>query len=408
VLEIKNGAKVEAGDTLAEFDPTFEYVVSSSPGRIKFLNLEVTTQKKKAGGKHYEFMLAKKDGEIFVYNPKSTKEYSGPEDKVYVKEGQRIGAEEEIAQGVVSKVGGLVLKISESGKKAKIEIAPGEFYSCIAGSRVMVNDGDNVDGYDLLSKVEAIRRDPSKTKDIIQGLPKIEELFEGRRPKDPAILADIEGEVSISEREGLRVITLAGGKSQRKEYTAPYEVRLKVINGDHVKLGAQLTEGSINPHDLLRILGVQAVQTFLVDEIQKIYRGQGVTINDKHIEVIVKQMTRKVRIVLPGDTTLLPGELISVDDLEEINEKTKGEKSEGTDVLLGITKASLSTESFISAASFQETARVLTDAAVRGRADEMYGLKENVIVGRLIPAGTGFPGYRYMELVPETSEASSL
>ncbi|MFA4857999.1 MAG: DNA-directed RNA polymerase subunit beta' [Candidatus Margulisiibacteriota bacterium] len=406
VLWVKNKEKIEAGDTLAEFDPTFEYVVSSSPGRIKFLNLDTTAQKKKTGGKHYETLLAKKDGEIFVYNPKSTKEYSGPEDKVYVKEGQRINVEEELAQGVISKVAGLVLRISETGKKAKIEIAPGEFYSVIAGSRIMVHDGDDVDSYDLLSKVEAIRRDPSKTKDIIQGLPKIEELFEGRRPKDPAILADIEGVVSISEREGLRVITLAGGKSQSKEYTAPYEVRLKVINGDHVKLGAQLTEGAINPHDLLRILGPQAVQTFLVDEIQKIYRGQGVTINDKHIEVIVKQMTRKVRIVLPGDTVLLPGELISVDDLEEINDKTKGEKSEGTDVLLGITKASLSTDSFISAASFQETARVLTDAAVRGRSDEMYGLKENVIVGRLIPAGTGFPGYRYLELVPETAASA--
>jgi DNA-directed RNA polymerase subunit beta' len=162
----------------------------------------------------------------------------------------------------------------------------------------------------------------------------------------------------------------------------------------------QLTEGTVNPHDVLRILGVRAAQSFLVDEIQKIYRAQGVTIADKHIETIVRQMTSKVRVVTSGDTTLLPGELIDQKVLTETNERTKGEKAEATEVMLGITKASLSTDSFISAASFQETARVLTDAAVKGRTDEMYGLKENVIIGKLIPAGTGFVDYRYLELVP--------
>ncbi|MBU0686687.1 MAG: DNA-directed RNA polymerase subunit beta' [Candidatus Margulisbacteria bacterium] len=404
-LQVKNKDKVEAGDTFAEYDPTMEYVVASSPGKIKFLGLEVTTKKRKVSGKSLVEHIAKKDGEIFVYNPKTRKEYAVPADKVYVKEGQRVKVEEEIAQGVVSKVSGLVLDISEKGKKGKVVIAPGEFYSIFTGARVMVAEGDTVDGYDLISRVEAIRRDPSKTKDIIQGLPKIEELFEGRRPKDPALLADIEGEVKISEQEGIRLLTLSGAKDQTKEYSVPYETRLKVINGDRVRLGMQLTEGNPNPHDILRILGTRAVQEFLVDEIQKIYKGQGVTINDKHIEVIVRQMTRKVRIVKPGETTLLPGELINVDDVEELNAKSKDEKAEVAEVLLGITKASLSTESFISAASFQETARVLTDAAVRGKTDEMFGLKENVIIGRLIPAGTGFHGYRFLELVPETQEA---
>lgn len=402
VLQVKNKAKVEAGDTLAEYDPTMEYVVASSPGRVKFLGLELTHKRKKIGGKSVVENIAKKDGNIFVYNPKTRKEYVAHVDKIYVKEGQRIKAEEEIAQGVVSKVSGLVLDVAGTGKKGKVLVAPGEFYSIIAGARVIVADGDDVDSYDLISRVEAIRRDPSKTKDIIQGLPKIEELFEGRRPKEPALLADIEGEIHITEGEGVRNLTIRGSKKEAKEYSVPYEVRLKVINGDRVRLGAQLTEGTINPHDLLRILGTRAVQAFLVDEIQKIYRGQGVTINDKHIEVIVKQMTRKVRIVKPGETTLLPGELINLDALEAINEKTKGEKAEAAEVLLGITKASLSTESFISAASFQETARVLTDAAVRGKTDQMYGLKENVIVGRLIPAGTGFPSYRFLDLAPQT------
>jgi DNA-directed RNA polymerase subunit beta' len=173
-----------------------------------------------------------------------------------------------------------------------------------------------------------------------------------------------------------------------------------VVSKDKAHKGMTLTEGTINPQDVLRILGVTAVQTFLVDEIQKIYRSQGVTIADKHIEVIIRQKTRKVRVVQPGDTTLLPGELIEKKTIEEINEKIKGEKATATEVLLGITKASLATESFISAASFQETARVLTDAAVNGKVDEMYGLKENVIIGKAIPAGTGFSEYRFLELVP--------
>ncbi|MFA6432157.1 MAG: DNA-directed RNA polymerase subunit beta', partial [Candidatus Margulisiibacteriota bacterium] len=182
----------------------------------------------------------------------------------------------------------------------------------------------------------------------------------------------------------------------------------RVANNDHVHVGMQLTEGTNNPHEVLRILGVKPVQTFLVEEIQKIYRSQGVTIADKHIEVIVRQMTKKVRVVRSGDTTLLPGELNDLKTMEEINEKTGGENAEATEVLLGITKASLSTDSFISAASFQETARLLTDAAVQGKTDPMYGLKENVIIGRLIPAGTGFSEYNYLELIPTEGAVSEM
>ena len=277
---------------------------------------------------------------------------------------------------------------------------PGENYLVIAGSRVFVEDAADLESYDVIARVESIRRDPSKTRDIIQGLPKVEELFEGRRPRDAAILSEVDGTVEVKESEGLRLVKVISGKGETKEYQVPYETRLRVISNDKVHKGMQLTEGVVNPHDVLRIRGVAAAQTFLVDEIQKIYRAQGVTIADKHIEVIVRQMTKKVRIVHPGDSTLLPGELIEKTTLAELNEKMKGEQASATEVLLGITKASLTTESFISAASFQETARVLTDAAVNGKIDEMYGLKENVIIGKPIPAGTGFADYRYLELVP--------
>ncbi len=400
---VKKGADVEAASVLAEYDQTYDYVISSTPGKVKFINLEVTPRKRKFEGKSIVEHLANKDGEVFIYNPKTAKEFSVPKGvKPYVNIGDKIKLAMELAPGIPAKISGAVLEMNRNKRTDETEIvlAPGESYKILSGSRVMVDDGSEVVGYDIISKVESIRRDPSKTRDIIQGLPKVEELFEGRRPKDAAVLSDVEGEVKISEREGVRLVTIAGSKNEKIEYLVPYEVRLRVMVGDRVAKGAQITEGTINPHDVLRIQGVKAVQTFLVNEIQKIYRAQGVVINSKHVEVIVRQMTRRVRILKPGDTTLLPGELIDSGFLDKINKSIKGEEATTTDVLLGITKASLSTESFISAASFQETARILTDAAIKGRIDEMYGLKENVIIGKLIPAGTGFHGYRNIELTP--------
>ena len=389
VLMAREGDKVSSGDTIAEYDSTYEYVVSSTTGKCMFVGLDLTTQRKER--------VARKDGEIFIYNPKVKKDYDVPKGaQIYVKRGDKIKIGDELAAGLVCKGTGQIIDVS----KDSIVVAPGESYMIIAGSRLFVEDGEEIESYDMVARVESIRRDPSKTRDIIQGLPRVEELFEARRPKDPAILCEIEGLVSVSEREGVRVVTVRGSKGEVKEYLVPYETRLRVTTNDKVHCGMQLTEGTVNPHDVLRILGVRAAQSFLVDEIQKIYRAQGVTISDKHIETIVRQMTRKVRVVQSGDTILLPGELIDFKVLEDANEKVKGEKAEATEVLLGITKASLSTDSFISAASFQETARVLTDAAIKGRLDEMYGLKENVIIGKLIPAGTGFADYRYMELVP--------
>ncbi|MFA5113578.1 MAG: DNA-directed RNA polymerase subunit beta' [Candidatus Margulisiibacteriota bacterium] len=397
ILKIKEGDKISHGDTLAEYDPTFEHVVSSSPGKVMFLGLDLTTQRKER--------VAKKDGEVFVYNPKVVKEYDVPKDsQLFVKVGDKAKAGDELAAGLVCKTIGSIIAASKSA----VTVAPGESYMIIAGSRLFVEDGDAVESYDFIARVESIRRDPSKTRDIIQGLPRVEELFEARRPKEPAILSEIDGLVNVSEREGVRVVTIKNAKDPAKEYLVPYETRLRVTTNDKVHCGMQITEGTVNPHDVLRILSVRAAQSFLVDEIQKIYRAQGVTIADKHIETIVRQMTRKVRVVNSGDTTLLPGELIDTKVLEEANEKIKGEKAEGTEVLLGITKASLSTDSFFSAASFQETARVLTDAAVKGRIDEMYGLKENVIIGKIIPAGTGFIGYRNLELVPTVGDVTEM
>ena len=389
MLKVKDGQKVSANETIAEYDPTYEYVISSTAGRTMFIELDVSERRKEK--------IAKRDGEIFVYNPKVKKEYEAPKGaQVFVKVGDKVKAGDELAAGLVCKAPGVVI----AAGKGEIEVAPGESYMIIAGSRLFVEDNAGIENYDVIARVESIRRDPSKTRDIIQGLPKVEELFEARRPRDAAILADLDGTVEVRESEGVRVVTVIGPKGEKKEYFVPYETRLRAASKDKAHKGMQITEGTVNPHDVLRILGVAAAQSFLVDEIQKIYRAQGVTISDKHIEVIVRQMTKKVRIVRPGDTTLLPGELIESKTLEEINERAGGEKASATEVLLGITKASLTTESFLSAASFQETARVLTDAAVNGKEDEMYGLKENVIIGKPIPAGTGFADYRYLELVP--------
>jgi DNA-directed RNA polymerase subunit beta' len=398
ILKVKEDASITSGDAIAEYDPTYEYAVSSAEGRVMYLGLDVTERKRKIENKTVTERIAKNDGTIFIYNPKIRKEYDIPkESKLYVKVGDKVKVGDEVAAGVVAKTGGVVISIKE-GRGKTIVVVPGENYTIPSGSKIAVEDEKDVVSYDFLSKVESIRRDPSKTRDIIQGLPKVEELFEGRRPKDPALLSETEGTVEVSEREGLRLITIVSSHEKR-EYAVPYETRLRVANGDKIGSGVPLTDGSINPHDLLRILNKQAVQTFLVDEIQKIYRGQGVSINDKHIEVIVRQMTSKVRVVNPGDTMLLPGELLEASEFEKINAANKGEASTATEVLLGITKSSLSTESFISAASFQETARILTDAAIKGRIDKMYGLKENVIIGKLIPAGTGFSAYRAIDLV---------
>ncbi|NLY30399.1 MAG: DNA-directed RNA polymerase subunit beta' [Firmicutes bacterium] len=240
--------------------------------------------------------------------------------------------------------------------------------------------------------------------DITAGLPRVEELFEARKPKGQAIITEIAGTARIVESKGVRKVVVTDEQGEEKSYTVPYGARLKVRDGGYVEAGDQLTEGPVNPHEILKVKGVRAVQAYLVREVQEVYRSQGVDINDKHIEVIIRQMLRKVKVESPGDTDLLPGGLVDINEFEDENQRAVaegGKPAEAKPVLLGITKASLATESFLSAASFQETTRVLTDAALKGKYDPLLGLKENVIIGKLIPAGTGMSHYRTVQVRTE-------
>ena len=238
--------------------------------------------------------------------------------------------------------------------------------------------------------------------DITQGLPRVEELFEARKPKGLAIITEIKGEVGIKDTKKKREIVVTDRETgDSKTYLIPYGSRIKVTEGQILEAGDELTEGSVNPHDILKIKGVRAVQDYMIREVQRVYRLQGVEINDKHIEVIVRQMLKKIRIENNGDTEFLPGSLVDVLDFEDVNEemeKEGKEQAEGKQVMLGITKASLATDSFLSAASFQETTKVLTEAAIKGKVDRLIGLKENVILGKLIPAGTGLKRYSNVKL----------
>ncbi|EJE7236776.1 TPA: DNA-directed RNA polymerase subunit beta' [Clostridium botulinum] len=237
--------------------------------------------------------------------------------------------------------------------------------------------------------------------DITQGLPRVEELFEARKPKGLAIVSEVSGTVKMEETKKKRTIIVVTDDGEEVSYDIPFGSRIKVKNGDIISAGDEITEGSINPHDILRIKGVDGVKNYLLSEVQKVYRLQGVDINDKHLEVVIRQMTRKIKIEDSGDTELLPGTMIDVFDFEEANREILekgGEPAVGRIALLGITKAALATDSFLSAASFQETTRVLTDAAIKGKIDPLLGLKENVIIGKLIPAGTGMTRYRSIEI----------
>ena len=255
--------------------------------------------------------------------------------------------------------------------------------------------------------------------DITQGLPRVEELFEARKPKGNAIVTEIDGVVSITEKEDhedIHIVHVTAEDGEEKSYTIPYGAHLVVHEGDTIEKGSRITAGSINPHDILRIQGVEDTQRYLVYEVQKVYKSQGVEINDKHIEVIVRQMLRKMKIEDSGDAEVLPGDYVEMNTYEDMNRRIQasgGKPAVGKVMLLGITKAALATESFLSAASFQETTRVLTDAAIKGKVDPLLGLKENVIIGKLIPAGTGMSRYRKVKVVKpipiiecDTNEAS--
>jgi DNA-directed RNA polymerase subunit beta' len=282
-------------------------------------------------------------------------------------------------------------------------------YFMSLGSRIMIDENQKVQAGETLAMMQNER---FKTRDITSGLPRVAELFEARKPKDPAIISEIDGVIEIGGLvRGSRKVIVIGEGNFTREYLIPYGKHMLVFDGDYVRAGERLTEGAVNPHDILKINGIFRVQAYLLNEIQEVYRLQGVKINDKHIEIIIRQMLQKVLIVDPGDTTFLEGSQADKFTFAEVNAKVQeqdGEPATFEPILLGITKASLFTESFLSAASFQETTRVLTEAAVQGKIDTLTGLKENVVIGHLIPAGTGMSAYRQVRMKGPDDEFDNL
>ncbi|MEW6067713.1 MAG: DNA-directed RNA polymerase subunit beta' [Nitrospirota bacterium] len=358
-LLVKNGQKIEAGQRLVEWDPYSTPILTEIGGKI-------------ALGDIVEGATVKEEVD----------EVTGLSHKVIIE----YPANMRPRISIKDEHGKATLKIPGTNNPAR--------YLLPSGAHILVERGEIVYPGDILAKIP---RETTKTKDITGGLPRVAELFEARRPKEQAIVTEIDGIVEFrGAHKGMRALFVKGGDEVR-EYLVPKGKHVTVHEGDWVRAGEPLMDGAVNPHSILDILGPEEMQSYLVNEVQKVYRLQGVTINDKHIEVIVRQMMKKVRIENPGDTSFLIGEQVDKRILQEENEKVKAEgkqPAQGKPLLLGITKASLTTDSFISAASFQETTRVLTEAAISGDVDELNGLKENVIMGRMIPAGTGMPKYR--------------
>ena len=339
-------------------------------------------------------------------------EFTGRVEYQDIVEGVTVGEEFDEVTGLARKV---VIEDPEGRLQPGIIIrsegqteAAGERhrYPLPVGANLSVTDGAEVYAADIIAKIP---RETTKTKDITGGLPRVAELFEARKPKEQAVITEIDGRVEMGGFvKGMRKIVIRADNGETKEYLIPRGKHISVHEGDRVKAGEPLMDGSPNPHDYLAVLGDRELQRYLVNEVQEVYRLQGVTINDKHIEIIVRQMLRRVRIEEVGDTDFVVGELVDKFVFQEENERVLGQgkrPATAMPVLLGITKASLSTDSFISAASFQETTRVLTEAAIAGKTDDLRGLKENVIVGRLIPAGTGLGNYTRVEVLTPPGEA---
>ncbi len=362
-LNVKEGEKVKKGKMLAEWDPYTNPIISEVSGAVKFRDLEA--------GVTYKEQVDEVTG-VF---------------KRVVVETKNLEMHPTLD---------IEVKADEGGKVP---------YSLPVGAIIEVADKDDIEAGDVLAKIP---RATSKTKDITGGLPRVAELFEARVPKDPAVVSEIDGTISYGKDvKGKKRVVVTPEMGEPKEYTVPRGKHILVREGEFVSSGDQLVDGAVNPHDILNIMGDKALANYMVNEIQEVYRLQGVKINDKHIEVIVKQMLKRVKIKDPGDTTMLVGEAIEKNIFFEENEKIVkegGSPAAAEPLLLGITRASLSTRSWLSAASFQETTRVLTEASCEGREDDLRGLKENVIVGRLIPAGTGLPMYRDINIETEAPE----
>jgi len=356
LLRAKNNQKTEKEEVLFEWDPYTHTILSEYAGHLEFVDLT--------------------ENESFR---EELDETTGLRQRVIIEQKDKLLRPH-------------ILVKDAKGKKLGN-------YSIPTGAHLQVHDGDVIETGEVLVKIP---RDISKTRDITGGLPRVAELFEARKPKDPAVVSEIDGVVEFGKIiRGATQILVKGHEGEVMEYLIPHGKHLRVHEGDRIRSGERLCEGPVDPHDILRIKGVNAVQEYLENEIQEVYRLQGVKINDKHIEVIVRQMLQKVKVEEVGDTNFLEGEHVDKHKFMEENEKViaeGGEPATFQPLLLGITKASLSTESFISAASFQETTRVLTEAAINGKTDYLLGLKENVIIGHLIPAGTGLDRYRNIRI----------
>ena len=364
-LHLKDGEVIEPGDTIASWDPFTTPIITEVTGRIRFSDIEVgnTVQEQidPVTGKVSRTISEGKDSEI---RPRIT---------IKDKEGKSI-------------------KLPGSKSAAR--------YFLPVNAILTVEEDDQVMAGDVIAKLP---RATTKTKDITGGLPRVAELFEVRKPKDPSVLTEIDGYVVVSKgTKGRQKVTVTPTDvGEKKEYAIPKGQHVTVYDGDYVKAGDPLIAGSANPQDIMNIKGEVALAKYLVDEVQEVYRLQGVRINDKHIEVVIRQMMRRVKVISIGDTNFIPDEQVDRVRFEEVNREVAmngGEPAKGEPLILGITKASLSTDSFLSAASFQETTKVLTLASIEGKLDELKGLKENVVMGRLIPAGTGFPGYDRVEV----------
>ena len=365
-IKVSDGDEVVPGQELVEWDPFTSAILTEVGGKIAYRDII--------------------EGENLR---EETDRVTGLAQKIIV---EAVGAEKRSPQVLVQGGRGVERK-----------------YLLPIGSHLMVADGQDVHPGDVLAKIP---RETTKTKDITGGLPRIVELFEARRPKDAAVITEIDGAVSHGPiAKGMRKVIITGDDGETREYLIPRYTHVNVQESERVKAGDPLIDGPINPHDILAILGEKEMQRYLVDKIQEVYRSQNVAINDKHIEVIVRQMMRSVKVEEVGDTEFLIDEQVDRFRFEEENDRiltAGGQPATARPMLLGITKASLSTDSFISAASFQETTRVLTEAAISGKVDKLRGLKENVIVGRLIPAGTGMEYYRNVVLereeIPQVEE----
>ena len=357
-LVVKDNQQVKKGDRLAEWDPYTMPIIADKEGFIKY----------------EDFVAGETVREVMD-------EATGLTSMVIMDWRQN-------AKGGERKPG--LLLVDEKGESLKFSNDIEARYYLPVDAVVSVENGAKVAQGDILARMP---RETGKTKDITGGLPRVVEVFEARRPKDAAIISEIDGRVEFGkDYKSKRRIFIVGEDDTRVEYIIPKGKHIAVHEGEFIQKGDVIVDGNMVPHDILRILGIEKLAHYLIKEVQAVYRLQGVRINDKHIEVIVRQMMQKLEVTDAGDTTLLVGEQVDADTLDIENKKALangGREAKAMPILLGITKASLQTKSFISAASFQETTRVLTEAAVEGKRDTLTGLKENVIVGRLIPAGTG-------------------